>query len=360
MSKYLRALTWCYMPVLWTAAFLITVLPTLAGPPVVSHSGDPAPANQTLTVQLSAQGDTALNLPCPAGPGILQLQIDGGGLLTEVRLERLPAALGKKPQNVVAGPFRNGEIRLPLRERQTDLAADARCRLELRGLPAAQLTFTEFAWSFTLRARLGGMWHDWITFRPWSQASINSHQATVHTWHGMVPTVLLGLLFITVGAAGFLRWRTGFLLWWMVACWLVLDLPWQWRLHEQLLVTKDRFAGVAAQKKPGLTNDAELWAFAERVRALLPAAGSRAFVASVSDYDGMRMAYYLYPLNVYWRRGGPELPASATVQEGDYIIVVQPSELSGDPESGHLVLGGDRWKARPLLAAHGTVLFEAR
>ncbi len=337
--------------------------PALAEPAGIPATEDPAVpgwAGQELALQLSEQGTLALRLPCPPSDQMLRLRITGAAAVGVVSLERLPATAGREPPTWLTGPFRDGVIRLPLVEAAGASAADTRCRLMLRGLPAAEVTLVPLDWRpVTLLTRIRGMWDDWIAFRPWGLASINLHTAVVQAWHGLSPNVLLGLLFVSVGAVGYWRWRSRFLLIWMLACWLVLDLPWQWRLAGQVEATRARFAGVPAEERPGLTEDAALWAFAERARTLLPA-GSRVFVASSSDYAGMRMAYYLYPLNVYWRRGGPELPGSSRVRAGDYIVVVQPTQVRGAPEAGQLVLASGRWNARPLLEADGLVMFEVR
>ena len=353
-----------HLSVLWVAALLIgspSALAVSAGDVSAAPSPDKGSVEQGLFVQLSDQGAVELTLPCPLSRQILRLRIEGADALGALWLERLPVTQPGKPAIVITGPFGDDAISLPLSDAATEVLADRHCRLTLSGRPGAEVTVIPGDWrAVTFFARLLGMWHDWTTFRPWRHASINSHQTVVQAWHGLVPTVLLGVVFVTVGLAGYWRWRTRFLLWWMLACWLALDLPWQWRLYEQAGVTRDRFAGVAAKAKPGLAEDAALWAFAEDVKALLPAAESRVFVASASDYGGMRLAYYLYPLNVFWRRGGPELPASSAVQPGDYIVVVPPSEISIVSGVGRLQLGPQGWSARPLLWENGIVLFEVR
>ncbi len=345
------------------AALLSAPLPALAQSAGLSSTEAPVGphrAGQELSLQLSEQGTIALVLPCPSSHQVLRLHIGGAGAIGVVSLERVQGAAGRQPPTWLTGPFRDGVIRLPLAGAATVPAADTRCRLVLRGQPAAEVTLAPIGWHpVTLLTRLRGAWDDWTAFRPWGLASINFHTAVVQTWHGLSPNVLIGVLFVLVGLAGYWRWRSRFLLWWMLACWLALDLPWQWRLLEQVEATRDRFAGVAAEARPGVGEDAALWAFAERARSLLPAE-SRILVASASDYRGMRMAYYLYPLNVYWRRGGPELPGSSGVRAGEYIVVVQPTQVRGEPEAGQLVLGSQRWNVRPLLEADGIVMFEVR
>tara|TARA_R110001599_G_scaffold64147_13_gene180296 strand:- start:2 stop:991 length:990 start_codon:yes stop_codon:yes gene_type:complete len=323
-----------------------------------ASSLDPG-GGQPRVVQLSGEGVVAFQLPCPSSQQILQLRVQDTGALGAMWLERWPVQSPRKPPFLATGPFEDQVISLPLAGAATGAEAGRLCRLVLRGQPGAEITLMPVDWQpISLLTRLDGMFDDWFTARAWGLASINFHSTVVQAWHGLSPNVVLGLLFISLGIVGYWRWRTRFLLWWMLACWLLLDLPWQWRLLEQATATGKQFASLPAQSRPGATADALRWRFAERVVARVSAADSRVFVASASDYGGMRMAYYLYPLNVYWRRGGPELPASSTVRAGDFIVVVQPSNVRGDPESGHLLFGDERWSARPLLEADGIVLFE--
>jgi hypothetical protein len=317
----------------------------------------PDRTGHTVTLQLSAQGTGALNIACPTSAQVLRLRVDRGELVSGVALQRLSTRPAVHRREVLTGPFTGGTLQLPLPAPRAGELADSRCRMLVQGRQGARLTLSVFEWQpVTLLTRLRGMWSDWTGYRPWQQYSINAHAAVVQTWHGLSPNVLLGVTFLLVGLVGFRRWRARFLLGWMLACWLVLDLPWQWRLLQQAEATRAVFAGVAAERRPGFTEDAALWAFAEQVRTRLPAVEARFFVASASDYAGMRMAYYLYPRNVYWRRDGPELPPGDALSGGDYVVVVQPSELRREPQSGDLVL--ERVQARVLLDVGGIALFE--
>ncbi|MEQ9465142.1 MAG: hypothetical protein RJQ10_15885 [Haliea sp.] len=362
MGEYSRALCRSHLAALWIAALLSGIQPALAEAAATLPADAPAGPEPGLTLKLSGRGVAAHGLPCPASGQILRLRVEGAGALEAAWLERLPTAAFRQTDARVTGPFRNGVILLPLSGVAAAAGPDSRCRLVLRGLPAAEVTLVASDWqAVTPLTRLSGMWYDWTGFRPWRHASINSHSAVVQAWHGLSPNVLLGVLFVSVGIAGYWRWRSRFLLWWMLAGWLALDLPWQWRLLEQVEATRDRFAGVPAADRPGLTDDADLWAFAERVKSLLPAGGAtRIFVASSSDYGGMRTAYYLYPLNVYWRRGGPELPASSRLRAGDHIVVVQPSQVRFLPQAGRLLFADQGWSVRLLFAADDIGLFEVR
>jgi hypothetical protein len=345
-----------FLPLLCLAAGLFYASLASATATPVAY---PDRTGHTVTLHLSAQGNAALNLACPASAQLLHVRVDRGELLSAVALQRLSTRPAAHRGERVPGPFSGGALQLPLPAPGPGELADSRCRMQVQGRPGARLTFSAFVWQpVTLGARLRGMWSDWTGYRSWQQYSINAHAAVVQAWHGLSPNVLLGAVFLLVGLLGFRRWRTRFLLGWMLACWLVLDLPWQWRLLQQAEATRAVFAGVAAERRPGLTEDAALWAFAEQIRTRVPALEPRFFVASASDYAGMRMAYYLYPRNVYWRRDGPELPPGDALHGGDYVVGVQPSELRREPQSGDLVLAG--LQARVLLDVGGIALFEVR
>ena len=85
-----------------------------------------------------------------------------------------------------------------------------------------------------------------------------------------------------------------------------------------------------------------MYKFATEVKAAVPAQGARVFVTSTSEYTGLRTAYYLYPLNVYWAwdpvDGG--LPLNDQFRPGDYIAVIPPSPNRYAAELGHLTTRG--------------------
>jgi len=191
-----------------------------------------------------------------------------------------------------------------------------------------------------LSRRIQVLLDQWFTFDPWDHLSINLHSGVLIPGTGLYPVpvlaALLGLSLLVYGcqlllARGRQRfdWRVPAVL--AVLCWGALDLLWQADLWRQLGQTRELFAGRSDPQKLAAGIDAELVGFTDLVEQRLAGPAARVFVASDDDYAGMRSAYYLYPANTFWRRGGPELPAATFLHRGDYIATVAPTALQFDP-----------------------------
>lgn len=171
----------------------------------------------------------------------------------------------------------------------------------------------------------------WLVFRPWIPRDINVYTGTRDFNVGPFPAPVIAAGIALLLACYLLlrrrqaRWTVIALL---VFCgWLVLDGLWQWRLWQQLEVTRDRYAGVDSERKPLVSEDALIARFAARAAEQINRDDARVFIASMSDSDGMRAAYYMSPLNTYWNRRGIELPEKRYLRQGDYILVVGGSRL---------------------------------
>ncbi len=94
-----------------------------------------------------------------------------------------------------------------------------------------------------------------------------------------------------------------------------------------------------AEHKLAAGLDAALVKFATEVKRQVSPDTGRVFVSSDDDYFGMRTAYYLYPLNVYWQRPGKRLPARRYFHAGDYIVLLAPTSLRFEQKGGFLENG---------------------
>ncbi len=106
-----------------------------------------------------------------------------------------------------------------------------------------------------------------------------------------------------------------------VVAWLLLDIPWQITLLRRLGSTCSVYAGKSLQEKAQSGPDAGLYRLCQSIKARVPVDSTRMFIAAPNRYVGLRCAYRLYPINVMWRRGGPELPAASCLRSGDFILV---------------------------------------
>lgn len=120
--------------------------------------------------------------------------------------------------------------------------------------------------------------------------------------------------------------------------WVALDAFWQWRLWQQLDATRARYASLGSSEKPLASEDAVIARLTDRARDVIDNPEQRVFIASQSDSNGMRAAYYMSPFNTYWHRHGKELPETKYLRTGDYILIVRPSTVLYNREAGRIRL----------------------
>ncbi|MDC0362280.1 hypothetical protein OAN12_04480 [Halioglobus sp.] len=180
------------------------------------------------------------------------------------------------------------------------------------------------------------------SFAPWKRAQMNTHTgvAKVASFYPVPLIVTLMLLsFFAYGVMVILsRGRIAFS--WTVpamiflACWLVLDLVWQNRLLRQVAHSHFTFAGLNTEEKLAAGPDAGLYRSIAAVKAHINEPDARVMVATSDLYAGMRAAYFLYPLNAYWRLEGPQLPDAQYLRKGDYILLLSPSRAYAHKDQG--------------------------
>lgn len=160
-----------------------------------------------------------------------------------------------------------------------------------------------------------------------------------------VPVVAL-LLFCSLLAYGALRlitpkkrridWRiTGLII---LGCWLALDLPWQYQLLRQAEKTHNQFAHKSSAEKIAVGPDAALVALTNTAKEKIDSPEARVFVASSDIYTGLRSAYYLYPLNVFWAIRGRELPFLTYLRSGDYILMNRAKTMRINDRDDKLIM----------------------
>jgi hypothetical protein len=178
----------------------------------------------------------------------------------------------------------------------------------------------------------------WSTFRPWMAVDINVLTGTRVFNEGPYPAQVFAigtLLLLLV----YLAWRRKRTSWRGVAViifcsWVVLDSLWQWRLWQQLGVTRATYAGLGSDAKVLASEHSRVANLARQARRAIDTADPKIFVASQSDRNGMNAAYYLSPYSTYWHRHGAELPENDYLQPGDYILIVKPSITLYDRTKG--------------------------
>jgi len=230
--------------------------------------------------------------------------------------------------------------------------------IQVRGVYAEPLSAGSL---LGLRAR------EWMTQERWSGTSINTVVGGAEL-SGLPLPLLLGLATVLATGASLLvaavrsarigpAFPSAVAAMFLVS-WTVLDVRWQWNLAWQARATGERFAGKSWHEKHLASEDGELFAFTEKVRAKLPASPVRVFVLADADYFRGRAAYHLYPHNVYFN---PWVVPTAAMKPNDYIVVFQRPNINYDNKA-HL-LSWDRGPpvaADQLLAEPGAALFRIR
>jgi len=194
---------------------------------------------------------------------------------------------------------------------------------------------------------LGAIYGEWISFAPWSQASINRYTGIVTSKTGLSPVpviaVLLGLSLLAY-ALLLLVFKTKIRFDWRIVatltivCWMTLDLLWQTRLLQQLVDTRQTFAGMEHDDKLAATPNGWLFQFIKRVKQKSDTPNARFFIGTSDEYFAILGTYYLYPKNAYWKRYAPELPDKRYLHKGDYIVIVRPSTILFDRRTNILLL----------------------
>jgi hypothetical protein len=172
------------------------------------------------------------------------------------------------------------------------------------------------------------------------------------------------LLLVRRGRVGF----DGRVLWAIFAgAWLLLDLRWQVNVGRQLARTAERFAGKTAEEKALAAEDASLYEVAREIGRVLPTPPARVVLLCDSNILALRIAYFLYPHNVYrdagFKRDGDRnpLPDPAALRKGDHVVIFYFDGLAYDAQKQEL-----RWPdgralpAEALLAKPELVVLRLR
>jgi hypothetical protein len=201
---------------------------------------------------------------------------------------------------------------------------------------------------------------DWLYFRPWMPVDINLHVGKRDFASGYSPVVIFACCFVILALAcglwaargnrgpGAALGAVGVA---MLVNWIVLDLFWQLRLVRQNWVTINTFSEKNSEQKLLASQDANVVKFAARVKGEIGSQDdTRVFLAGARDDLTMLTAYYIAPLNTYWHRGGPELPAADWLNPGDFVLLVRPTTISYDAQDEVLSLNGSDVPVVPVLS----------
>jgi hypothetical protein len=211
-------------------------------------------------------------------------------------------------------------------------------------------------------------WREWFAFERWSGRSINTIAGGSEMQALPLPVLLAVAIAVAVlGWLAIARWRG-----WMaslalaggaffVAAWLLSDVRWAVNLVRQNGATIAQYAGKDAHAKREAAEDGALFSFIERVRAKLPAAPARVFMAADAHYFRGRGAYHLYPHNVFFDPFANTIAPPERMKAGDYMVVYHRRGVQFDRGEGRL-----RWDGQAAVPAElvllepGAALFRIR
>lgn len=204
---------------------------------------------------------------------------------------------------------------------------------------------------------------------PWSQASPNFYRASQSSPFFLKPAFFTACIFMAGCVAMiFLSRLCGWMLSptrgavvAMLVLWTVLDLRWQWELLNNVQQTMAVYWGKDERQKQLAGPERNLVLAAEEIRSVLTTESEpRIFVSSSIEFLGMRMAYYLFPYNVFWERDEP-LRGPSYFQKDDFIVLLQPSEMRMNTATNELLFPDDSTlPVIPVFGRGSVALFQVK
>ena len=235
--------------------------------------------------------------------------------------------------------------------------------LAVRGrLPAplvlADARLRSNAWDATLAEMAG----DWIKGR--NEESLGAMTSLRHEATHVAPLLPIVATAVVLAVA-LVAWRNrrrgeapdvGAIVAIVLAGWLVLDLRWQALLWQQHAAALGAFAGRTLDEKRAAERDAPIFAVARRVRDAERPRGGRVLVLSDNTALATRVAWFLYPDNVWvdmrrLLRGTP--PPPDALKSGDQVVLLLKRDLVFDAANGRLVWPDGRSRAARAILVDG-------
>lgn len=209
---------------------------------------------------------------------------------------------------------------------------------------------------------------DWFGHRPWNGLSINSALGGPQEQPVWFP---LAIAIIALSAIalwmGWRRWRGSgsnqspalTVIAIVAVAWIALDARWLWTRLQRAQATAASFSGKSPEGKHLADLDGNVYLFAEKLRAKIPDRPARIYVSADDHYFRARLAYHLYPHNIYIDHASATLPAIPLFKPGEYIAVFRRRGVVYDPVAQTV-----RWDDQPpvraelLIAEDGNAAFK--
>jgi hypothetical protein len=197
--------------------------------------------------------------------------------------------------------------------------------------------------------RLRSAWAQWTAFQPWDMTSINTVRRNTLDAPSLssmaIFALVLTILFLLLATRGTRTpHRTLGVLVLVGAMWFLLDVRWFFHLARQGELTLTQFAGKSVEQRVAAELYAPIVDLSYRIKRAVGAEGAAVFMMTDQPdarYLQERLAFELYPLNVFNFKRRFYL-ARQHVRPGDHILLLeQPEPVSFDEESGEL-----RWEGK--------------
>lgn len=211
---------------------------------------------------------------------------------------------------------------------------------------------------------IDGLFSDWFEFEPWDGGSIHfmagGNPALTHPLPlFMGIAFMVGVaLYLFVIVLGHTRFAPQVVIAIALLGWIAIDTRWQWNLWKQLDLTRFQYAGKTWEDKRLAAEDGYLFEFMRAARHEIGTKPAHVYIFADDEYDRVRGAYHLYPLNVHVRPKQQTLVAPDVLKPGDVIVLYRKRGVQYLPAEKILRWDGDRQvRAEMLLFSVGNGVF---
>jgi hypothetical protein len=186
---------------------------------------------------------------------------------------------------------------------------------------------------------IDSMVSDWLEFEPWDGGSIHfmaggnpSLRYPLPFFLGISFIVSLALYLVLV-ALGNATFAFQAVLAMALFGWVAIDARWQANLWRQLDITRFQYAGKAWVDKRRAAEDGANFEFMRVAKEKIGTTPAHVYVFSEDEFDRVRGAYHLYPLNVHVRTKIAALYPSNAYKPGDVIVLYRKRATQYVPSS---------------------------
>jgi hypothetical protein len=205
---------------------------------------------------------------------------------------------------------------------------------------------------------------DWLEFEPWDGGSIHFMSGGNPSLRYPLP-FFLGVSFLVAVALylglvllGNATFAFQVILAMALFGWMAIDARWQLNLWRQLDITRFQYAGKNWEDKRRAAEDGALFEFMRAAKEKIGKAPAHVFIFSEDEFERVRGAYHLYPLNVHVRTKVVAPYPPQIYKPGDVIVMYRKRGTQYVPSTRTLRWdGAQEVRAELLLFSEGSGVF---